>query len=146
MEKTLAYYLTYLHKDFLSYTKTELKSVGLSYGQLPFILYIGKHRDCTQAGLTEHLHLDWGYCQRSVTKLTENGFINRSNKEGDIRNYRLSLTEKGEEAFRLSHYLFHSWDKNNLQGLSDEEVRVLLDLLEKIVVNNNVKYSRHFVE
>ena len=143
MEKTLAYYLTYLYKNFSAYTRSELKSIGLSYGQLPFILYIGNHAGCTQASLTENLHMDWGYCQRSVTKLTETDFIVRCNKEGDSRNYHLSLTEKGRQAFQLSHDLFFRWDQFSLQGLNENEIHILFSLLEKVVNNKGIQDNRN---
>ena len=61
MEKTLSYCTTILYKDFLNYTSKQLESLHLSYGLLPFILFIGKHPDCTPAELTNTLHYDWVY-------------------------------------------------------------------------------------
>ena len=66
MEDTMAFASVLLYRQFLSYCTEELKKLGLNFGQLPFLLHVGKHPDCTQAELTRYLRIDWGYCQRSV--------------------------------------------------------------------------------
>ena len=130
MDKTAAYYLTYLYRSFLAYTTKELKTLGLNYGQLPFILYIGKCPHCTQAELKNGLEVDWGHCQRSVDKLAEAGFAKKTQRDGE--RVRLTLTEKGERAFALSHQVFHAWDQEHLQVLTPDEREQLLGLLAKL--------------
>lgn len=91
--------------------------------------YVGKHPGCTQAELTAALGLDWGYSQRSVTRLVEEGFLIRE-KSG--RAYHLNLSAKGQEAFAVSHQVFADWDKEALAALDDTEREQLLFLLEKV--------------
>ena len=118
-----------LYRDFLSYTTDALRELGLSFGQMPLILYIGKHPGCTQAELTRALKLDWGYSQRSVGKLAEAGFLVKTQeKTGNC----LSLTEAGREVFETSHRVFLSWDQLRTDCLTPEEKDTLLLLLSKI--------------
>lgn len=142
MEKTFSSYINYLQRDFLEYTKNELKKVNLSYGQLPFILYIGKHPECKQSELTEKLHLDWGYSQRSIVKLCNEGFIKKTAKNNDNRISYLSLTETGEKAFTISHDVFFDWDNTNLASLSPEEKATLMTILHKIIEAKNPNYPK----
>ena len=128
---TVAFHIARLYRDFLSYTSEELKKLGLSYGQLPLILFTAKHPGCTQAELTKGLRLDWGYSQRSVTKLVMSGFMNKEYTKEKAGNC-LSLTEKGQQAFELSHGLFYNWDSLKSSGLSHEEKETLVYLLSKI--------------
>ena len=130
MDKTAAYYLTYLYRSFLAYTTKKLKTLGLNYGQLPFILYIGKCPRCTQAELKNGLDVDWGHCQRSVDKLVMAGFAEKTQQDGE--RVRLSLTPKGEQAFLLSHQVFDAWDREHLQALTPDEREQLLALLGKL--------------
>ena len=83
-----------LHRAFAAYTSQRLQELGLNFGQMYFILYVGKHPDCTPSELTKELHLDWGHSQRSLVKLVEDGFLTRE-KLG--RSYRLRLTSQGEQ-------------------------------------------------
>lgn len=128
MYQTLAYYATLFHREFTAYTTQRLQKLGLTFGGMFPLIYVGKHPDCTQAELTEALGLDWGYSQRTVTRLAEEGFLSRE-KSG--RAWRLRLSEKGREAFRISHQVFFDWDQEALASLSPDEREELFTLLQK---------------
>ncbi len=129
MFQTLAYYATVFHRSFTAYTTQQLQQLGLNFGSLFLIVYVGKHPDCTQAQLTQALGLDWGYSQRSVTKLVEENFLIRE-KSG--RAYHLNLSSKGQEAFQISHQVFFDWDRQMLEELTEEEQTQLFAILEKV--------------
>ena len=52
MFQTLAYYATVFHRSFTAYTTQRLQQLGLSFGSLFPVTYVGKHPGCTQAELT----------------------------------------------------------------------------------------------
>lgn len=128
MFHTLAYYAIVFHRSFTAYTTQQLQQLGLNFGSLFSVIYVGKHPGCTQAELTAALGLDWGYSQRSITKLVEDGFLARE-KSG--RAYHLDLSPKGQQAFQVSHQVFFDWDKEVLAALDPEEREQLLALLAK---------------
>ena len=129
MDHTLAYHVTVLYREFMAYTSQRLQQLGLSFGLLFLVVYVGKHPGCTQAELTGALGLDWGYSQRSITRLVEGGFLIRC-KEG--RAYHLTLSWLGERAFQVSHQVFFDWDEAFLAPLTGAEQEQLLQLLGKI--------------
>lgn len=129
MFQTLAYYATVFHRSFTAYTTRRLQQLGLNFGSLFPVIYVGKHPGCTQAELTAALGLDWGYSQRCVTKLVEEGFLTRE-KSG--RAYHLDLSPKGQQAFQVSHQVFFDWDKEVLAALDTEEREQLFSLLAKV--------------
>ena len=133
MENTLSYLTTVLYKDFLGYTSKKLEQFHLNYGSLPFILFIGKHPGCTPAQLTNTLHFDWGYSQRSITKLVQQEFITKEKSSLSGRAYHLNLTDKGIQAFEMSHHVFFSWDDEKMDGLSSEEKDQLFMILQKLI-------------
>ena len=126
--QTLAYYATAFHRSFVNYTTAKLQTLGLNFGSLFLVIYVGKHPGCTQTQLTSDLNLDWGYSQRSVTKLVEEGFLTRE-KSG--RCYHLNLSDKGQQAFEVSHQVFFDWDEQVLSALSLQEREQLFTLLAK---------------
>ena len=128
MLQTLAYYCMLFHRRFTAYTTQQLQTLGLSFGCLFPVIYVGKHPGCTQAQLTQDLGLDWGHSQRTVTRLVEDGFFLRE-KQG--RAYHLSLSAKGERAFQVSHQVFSDWDQRALTGLDESERTQLFALLAK---------------
>ena len=129
MLQTLAYYVTTLRRSFTSYTNRQLQQLGLNFGSLFPVLYVGKHPGCTQAELTRALGLDWGYSQRAVTRLVAAGFLTRE-KVG--RAYHLNLSPKGQETFQVSHQVFFDWDQQVLTALDQRERQQLFALLEKV--------------
>lgn len=128
MFQTLAYYATVFHRSFTAYTTQRLQQLGLNFGSLFPVIYVGKHPGCTQAELTAALGLDWGYSQRSITKLVEEGFLTRE-KSG--RAYHLDLSPKGQQAFQVSHQVFFDWDEQALTALDEKEREQLFALLAK---------------
>ena len=130
MFHTLAYHTTVSYRDFTAYTSARLQQLGLNFGSLFLVIYVGKHPDCTQAELTGALGLDWGYSQRSITRLVEEGFLLRE-KLG--RAYHLNLSPKGQEAFAVSHQVFFDWDDEALASLDAEERKQLFSLLTKAI-------------
>ena len=128
MFQTLADSATAFHRSFLNYTTAKMQTLGLNLGSLFLVIYVGKHPGCTQTQLTSDLNLDWGYSQRSVTKLVEEGFLTRE-KSG--RCYHLNLSDKGQQAFEVSHQVFFDWDEQVLSALSLQEREQLFTLLAK---------------
>ena len=133
MFRTFSYACSVLYRRFSHFTSARLNQLGLSFGTLFFIIYIGQHPGCTQSELTTALHLDWGHCQRTVLKLVAGGFLTR---EKDGRNYRLTLSDQGRQAFEASHQVFFDWDKRVLAPLTPEERTQLLALLAKVLDKN----------
>lgn len=135
MFRTFSYACTVLYRRFTQYTSARLNQLGLSFGTLFFLIYVGKHPGCTQSELTTALHLDWGHSQRTVLKLVEGGFLLR---EKDGRAYRLTLSEQGQRAFEANHQVFFDWDEQALANLTPEERRQLTALLYKALGKNTL--------
>ena len=131
MKNTLAFQIIVLYREFLAYTTAEVKKLGLNFGQIPLVVYTGKHSGCTQADLTKALDLDWGYSHRSINKLVDSGFITKKYDEEKGCNV-LSLTASGEEAFDLCHKVFDSWNEIKLKDFSEEDKETLISSLKKI--------------
>ena len=59
--KTLSYYSTIFYRSFAAFTGEQLQAVGLNFGLLFFVIYVGKHPGCSPSELTKALYLDWGW-------------------------------------------------------------------------------------
>ena len=67
---TLSYYTTELYKEFAAYTTEKLHELGLNFGQMYFIIYVGKHPECTPSELTSEpwsLYVGLGGCEDKKT-------------------------------------------------------------------------------
>ena len=139
MIRTFSYACTILYRRFSHFTSARLGQWGLSFGTLFFVVYVGKHPGCTQSELTAALHLDWGHSQRTVLKLVAGGLLLRR-KEGRV--YRLSLSEKGQQAFAASHQVFFDWDEEALANLTPNERTQLMNLLYKALGRSGMPAPR----
>ena len=45
--KTLSYYSTIFYRSFAAFTGEQLQAVGLNFGLLFFVIYVGKHPGCS---------------------------------------------------------------------------------------------------
>ena len=131
MKNTFSFQLLVLYREFVAYTKKELKKLGLNFGQMPLIIFTGKHPGCSQTDLTKALDLDWGYSQRSIAKLSDDGFMTKQYDEGKSCNI-LHLTRRGMQAFDACHEVFHTWDTMKLSSLTSWERIGLITFLQKI--------------
>lgn len=136
MIDSLAFYITLLRKNFTKYCTERLNEVGVSYGQLYIIIYIGKKMTCSPSEISQALKLDAGHLNRTINKLVDNGFLMQTQNEKDKRAKVLCLTEEGEKIFHLSQELFHDWDEQILSLLTLEERQQIKDLLKKITIGN----------
>lgn len=133
MEKTLAFYVTILRNNFKNYCSTRLQELGLTQGLFFFILYIGKHPDCSPKQLSDRLRMDAGHTNRTLTKLEASGFVYQEVNPKDRRAHLLKLTEKGENAFKVGHDFFTQWDNIVLECFSSTEKHELIHALNRLV-------------
>ncbi len=84
MFSTLSYCSSVFYKDFVNYTSKKLQALGLNYGSLFFIIYVGRHPGCTPSELTKALQIDWRHSQRCIIKLAEDGFMTKENSAAFI--------------------------------------------------------------
>ena len=132
MKETLAFQIVVLYREFLAYTTRKLKALGLNSGQMPLIVYVGKHPGCTQADLTKALRLDWGYSQRSIAKLADSGFMTKERQE-ECSCYCLNLTGSGYQAFDVCHKVFEEWDQMKMKNFSDVQKNEMIGFLKQII-------------
>lgn len=132
MEKTLAYAIALLRRDFKTYCQQELSKLGVSLGQLYFLLYIGKYQPCSSKALAEALLVDAGQTTRSVDKLVGSGLVDRVRSPKDKRSVALTLTAQGERAYERSHQLFEEWDHLALSYLEPAEAEAFMQMMTRI--------------
>ena len=61
----------------------------------------------------------------------ELGFVLREKSSQDKRAYLLSLTDKGQDAFKTSRALFSQWDEKILKDISEEDQKHLIRIMNK---------------
>ena len=97
------------------------------------IIYELAHRDVvTAADLCRELGLDAGYLSRIVSRLEQQGLLDRLPSESDGRQRLLRLTSAGEQAFALLDKRARDEVAEMLHNLSEEEQQRLLTSMQTI--------------
>lgn len=129
---SLSFYISFLRKNFTEFCSEKLSEIGVTYGQVFIIIYIGKNEACSPKDISKALNLDAGHLNRTLSKLIENDFILQKKNENDKRANIVTLTSKGQEVFKRSYSLFDEWDDLVLSSLSDNEKDQLMTLIKKV--------------
>ena len=97
------------------------------------LIYELAHRDVvTAADLGRELGLDAGYLSRMVSRLEQQGLLDRLPSESDGRQRLLRLTSAGEQAFALLDKRARDEVAEMLHNLSEEEQQRLLTSMQTI--------------
>ena len=75
MEKSLAFDVMILRKDFVRYCNDRLSEIGLTQSMLYFVLYVGRNPGCAPKKLAGALQMDFGYVTRNLVQLEADGFL-----------------------------------------------------------------------
>lgn len=129
---SLSFYISFLRKNFTEFCSEKLSEIGVTYGQVFIIIYIGKNQACSPKDISKALNLDAGHLNRTLSKLIENDFILQKKNENDKRANIVTLTSKGQEIFKRSYSLFDEWDDIVLSSFTDNEKEELMRLIKKV--------------
>ena len=81
MFQTLAYYATAFHRSFVSYTTAKLQTLGLNFGSLFLVIYVGcgnrGHADDgihRRADIVAHIGQELTLCGTGRSRVLQGGF------------------------------------------------------------------------
>lgn len=111
------------------------------------IFELAQRQGLTATDLGRELGLDAGYLSRLLTRLEQQGLLEKVRSETDGRQRLLSLTPEGTQAFALLDQRSREEITEMLTELSEEDQQRLLKAMETIerVFSKGLKYSEPFV-
>lgn len=131
--ENIAKYISEIQRMGNIFFLKELCHLGLGYGQFNFLMELYREDGVRQEDLSINLKIDKGTTARAVKKLEIEGFIIKVSDEKDKRAYRIFLTEKGLKHRNDIYKVAKSWEKNLTKNLTDEEKKIILNLLKKCI-------------
>lgn len=114
------------------YREEQLKDLGISGWQAPYIPEIIREPGMTQDKLASRLNVNRSNVTRQLTMLEENGFVTRRRSEEDRRQMEVYPTDKALEAGPRIREVFKQWRDRLFEGISEEERDLLEELLERL--------------
>ena len=125
--------LVEFYDKFSSWEHSVVKDRDLSPAQVHTIEVIGHQHDMRMKELAERLGITTGTLTVAVDKLEHKGLVARKPHEQDRRSWLVVLTEEGKEVFEQHHRFHVEFTREISDGLSNEEIGTLHDLLARII-------------
>ncbi|MGG7077301.1 MarR family winged helix-turn-helix transcriptional regulator [Clostridium sardiniense] len=134
-KKVLNELLVQIFNDILQIEEQALKKGvlnNLSVTEIHTIEAIGMYTERTMSEVAQDLKITVGTLTTAINKLIKKGYVERKRIEEDRRVVLIKLTKSGKLAFRL-HEKFHNDMINaTIEGLSDEEEKILISSLDRL--------------
>lgn len=113
----------------------------LSITEIHTIEAIGKQSERTMSEVAEDLNITVGTLTIMVDKLVKKEMVERFRTDIDRRVVFVKLTKKGEIVYKLHERFHHEMIRNIIEGLDENEEKILISSLEKLKVFFEQKYN-----
>lgn len=107
--------------------------LGLTYPRARALAVLSRSHGPTQSELACELELEGPTVVRLLDGMERLGLIERCNVEGDRRAKHIRLTEHGETQAKVVGGITLEIRDDLLAGISDEEMRIALKVLERVL-------------
>lgn len=115
--------------------REQTEKAGMNDSYRPFIHTLHDRDGLTQQELSKITHLTAPTVSITLQKMEQNGLITRTPDPQDMRQIRVSLTDKGRELHEVVFGIIRETEKHVLTGISPEEQQELIRLLGKMKNN-----------
>ncbi|MBI9107165.1 MAG: MarR family transcriptional regulator [Spirochaetales bacterium] len=121
-----------IQRGMRSLLEAELKSFGISEGQLEYLIAIFEDEGINQQEVARQLDVGKTAVTKAAVILEKGGFITRTRDSGDGRNYILMTTDKGKTVGRQCLIRFARVQGLIFSEFSLEELEELTSLLDRL--------------
>jgi len=132
---TIPRWVSLLYRYGQMYIGDRLKHLDIGRGQHIFLNTLYKEDGLSQEELSSYLRIDKGTTAKALKKLEQQGYVTRQVRDEDKRSYRIFLTEKALLIKDEVRAVLAEWRNIVSDGLTEEEKRLALELLEKMGTN-----------
>ena len=107
----------------------QLKDTGLTLGQPKVLDYLKDHDGASQK------EIEAGSLTSILNRMEEKGLIERKMLNGNRRTFHIFMTESGKKNQKLVEEAFKKIEKTALNGISEEEQKLFMDIFCRIYRN-----------
>lgn len=110
------------------YMNHNLEDFGINATQLHLLYEISLQDSPNQESIASRCNINKGAVARSIKKLEDKGFVERTVDENNRRQNRVSLTQKGRKTLTEAYDVLNTWEDEVIRqkGYVDKEVLQLV--------------------
>ena len=113
----------------------QLADTGLTLGQPKVLDYLKDYDGASQKEIAAGCLIEAGSLTSILNRMEEKGLIVRKMLNGNRRTFHIFMTESGKENQKLVEEAFKKIDKTALNGISEEEQKLFMDIFCRIYRN-----------
>jgi DNA-binding MarR family transcriptional regulator len=120
--------ITMIARGQTIYLNHNLEDLGINSTQLHLLFEISHQNNLNQEKIASRCNINKGAVARSIKKLEDRGFVNRTIDENNRRQNKVSLTEKGEKTLSKAVKVLDRWEDEVIKekGYVDKELLQLV--------------------
>ena len=130
-----------IYRCLESISNIEFKQFDLAKGQYSYLVRICEQPGVIQERVADMLKVDRTTASRAIQKLEDSGFVCKKRDAKNKKIFPLFPTEKGNYIYEVLKADEDYSNQTALQGITDDEQRILLDLLGRIRINLEPDWS-----
>ena len=108
---------------------------GLTSGQPKVLEFLSTAGEADQKTIAAYCEIEQATVGSILTRMEKDGLIIRRQHQGNRRSLFVSLTEKGQEAAKITMEIFRRADHVASSELSEHELEILKKALSKIAIS-----------
>ena len=113
----------------------QLKDTGLTLGQPKVLDYLKEHDGASQKEIAAGCLIEAGSLTSILNRMEEKDLIERKMLNGNRRTFHIFMTESGKKNQKLVEKAFKKIEKTALNGISEEEQKLFMDIFCRIYQN-----------
>lgn len=113
----------------------QLADTGLTLGQPKVLDYLKDHDGASQKEIAAGCLIEAGSLTSILNRMEEKGLIERKMLNGNRRTFHIFMTESGKKNQKLVEEAFKKIEKTALNGISEEEQKLFMDISCRIYRN-----------
>lgn len=113
----------------------QLADTGLTLGQPKVLDYLKDHDGVSQKEIAAGCLIEAGSLTSILNRMEEKNLIERKMLNGNRRTFHIFMTESGKKNQKLVEEAFKKIEKTALDGISEEEQKLFMDIFCRIYRN-----------
>ena len=122
-------------RGFSRLSEARLKPLGFGVGQLPVLVALQNGNASTQRDLARFARIEQPPMAQMLARMERDGLIRRTRDPADGRSSHIVLTKAARERMPEAMVTLFQGNREALTGFTDEETRLLVDLLTRLIEN-----------
>jgi DNA-binding MarR family transcriptional regulator len=122
-------------RGFARLSEARLKPLGFGLGHVPVLIALRDGQASTQRDLARFAKVEQPPMAQMLARMERDGLIRRAPDPADGRSSRITLTEAAETRLPDAVATLLQGNQEVLDGFSEAETRVLVELLTRLIAN-----------